>query len=78
MTGSYGYSDGFVKRTIYYEADKNGYRVIKEEAEDIGNGPVFDDEGSAKVKSSISGEYSIKLDKTDDKKHYKGEDQYRN
>lgn len=78
VKGSYSYSDGYVRRKVYYEADENGYRVVKEETEDIGNGPVFDDEGSAKVKSSEFGEYSIKLDKTDDKKHYKGEDQYSN
>lgn len=29
LKGMYSYSDGFFKRTIHYEADKNGYRVVK-------------------------------------------------
>lgn len=29
LTGAYSYSDGFYKRTVFYEADENGYRVIK-------------------------------------------------
>lgn len=29
LKGMYGYSDGFFKRTVYYEADENGYRVTK-------------------------------------------------
>ncbi|XP_043070930.1 cuticle protein 21 isoform X2 [Drosophila grimshawi] len=71
VTGSYSYSDGFVFRTVYYEADENGYRVVKEEKQEIGNGPVFNDNGQADVEGSLIGKYSIKLDKTDDEKHYK-------
>ena len=29
VSGSYSYSDGFVLRMVEYEADENGYRVIK-------------------------------------------------
>lgn len=29
LKGLYSYSDGFFKRTVHYEADENGYRVIK-------------------------------------------------
>lgn len=29
LRGMYSYSDGFFKRTIHYEADENGYRVVK-------------------------------------------------
>lgn len=29
LHGMYSYSDGFFKRTIHYEADENGYRVVK-------------------------------------------------
>lgn len=29
LKGMYSYSDGFFKRTIHYEADQNGYRVVK-------------------------------------------------
>ena len=29
VTGVYSYSDGFFHRTVHYEADQNGYRVIK-------------------------------------------------
>lgn len=29
LRGMYSYSDGFFKRTVQYEADENGYRVIK-------------------------------------------------
>ncbi|CAH1163181.1 unnamed protein product [Phaedon cochleariae] len=29
--GKYSYDDGFVWRTVYYQADENGYRVTKEE-----------------------------------------------
>ena len=28
VTGSYSYSDGFYRRTVNYEADENGYRVV--------------------------------------------------
>lgn len=29
LKGMYSYSDGFFKRTIHYEADENGYRVVR-------------------------------------------------
>lgn len=29
LHGSYSYSDGYFKHTIHYEADQNGYRVVK-------------------------------------------------
>lgn len=29
LRGMYSYSDGFYHRTIHYEADENGYRVVK-------------------------------------------------
>lgn len=29
LKGMYSYSDGFFKRTVHYEADENGYRVVK-------------------------------------------------
>lgn len=28
-TGMYAFSDGYFKRTVHYEADENGYRVVK-------------------------------------------------
>lgn len=28
VTGTYAYSDGYFKRTVNYEADENGYRVV--------------------------------------------------
>ncbi|EDX07096.1 uncharacterized protein LOC6734492 [Drosophila simulans] len=71
VRGSYSYFDGFVKRRVEYVADKDGYRVIKDEMEDIGDGPRFNPEGTADVEGSLIGKYSIKLDKDDDEKHYK-------
>lgn len=29
LRGKYSYRDGFFERTIHYEADENGYRVVK-------------------------------------------------
>lgn len=29
LRGLYSYSDGYFKRTVHYEADENGYRVVK-------------------------------------------------
>lgn len=29
VEGSYGYSDGFVRRTVNYVADENGYRILR-------------------------------------------------
>lgn len=69
--GHYSYSDGFVRRTVHYEADENGYRVTQETQENIGEGPVTNDHGVADVESSLAGHYQIKLDNTDEKKHYK-------
>ncbi|XP_005188011.1 uncharacterized protein LOC101897869 [Musca domestica] len=71
VTGMYSYSDGFVRRTVHYEADENGYRVVKEETEDIGDGPQFNADGQADVQGSLIGKYSIKLNQDDDEKHYK-------
>lgn len=34
LKGMYSYSDGFFKRTVHYEADENGYRVVKYEIDD--------------------------------------------
>ncbi|KAL5287161.1 hypothetical protein ACFFRR_008227 [Megaselia abdita] len=69
--GHYGYSDGFVRRTVHYEADENGYRVTKETQENIGEGPQFNDQGIADVQTSLAGQYQIKLDSSDNEKHYK-------
>ncbi|XP_017150694.1 uncharacterized protein LOC108160922 [Drosophila miranda] len=71
VTGSYSYTDGFVKRTVHYIADKDGYRVTKDEMQDIGDGPQFNPDGQADVEGSLIGKYSIKLDKSDEDKHYK-------
>ncbi|KAH8253393.1 hypothetical protein KR032_005260 [Drosophila birchii] len=71
VRGSYSYFDGFVQRTVEYIADKDGYRVVKDEMKDVGNGPQFNPEGQADVEGSLIGKYSIKLDKDDDEKHYK-------
>lgn len=71
VTGKYSYSDGFVRRTVHYEADENGYRVVKEDMEVIGDGPQFNPEGQADVAGSLIGQYSIKLDNSDTKQHYK-------
>ncbi|XP_064551869.1 larval cuticle protein A3A [Drosophila montana] len=76
VTGSYSYTDGFVKRTVHYEADENGYRVVKDEMQDIGDGPVFDENGQADVEGSLIGKYSIKLDNSSDKQHYKGTNEH--
>lgn len=70
VKGSYAYSDGYVMRKVYYEADENGYRVVKEETQEIGNGPEFNSEGQADVEGSLIGRYSIKLDKSPEM-HYK-------
>ncbi|BFG03827.1 larval cuticle protein A3A [Drosophila madeirensis] len=71
VQGSYSYTDGFVKRTVHYIADENGYRVLKDEMQDIGDGPRFNPDGQADVEGSLIGKYSIKLDKSDEEKHYK-------
>ncbi|GLH15228.1 Uncharacterized protein GBIM_19595 [Gryllus bimaculatus] len=55
LSGAYSYSDGFYRRTVHYEADENGYRVIKQESEPIGDGPELDLHGTAKVSSNVAG-----------------------
>lgn len=59
LSGMYSYSDGFFKRTVHYEADEGGYRVVKEEIEPIGDGPRINPLGKADVSSSLAGSYSI-------------------
>lgn len=60
LTGMYSYSDGFFKRTVHYVADEGGYRVTKEEVTPItGTGPKFNPKGTADVKNTLSGDYSI-------------------
>jgi len=66
VAGSYSYSDGFFKRTVKYEADEGGYRVVGEEVEPIGDGPQIDLHGGrADVHSQVEGvntQYSISAD----------------
>ncbi|XP_049290103.1 uncharacterized protein LOC125767506 [Anopheles funestus] len=62
LKGMYSYSDGFFKRTVHYEADDKGYRVVKELNIPIGNGPQIDPNGKADVSSSLTGSYSITAD----------------
>ncbi|XP_050098234.1 uncharacterized protein LOC126579053 [Anopheles aquasalis] len=62
LKGYYSYSDGFFKRTVHYEADDKGYRVVKELSVPIGNGPQVDPNGKADVSSSLTGSYSITAD----------------
>lgn len=64
LKGMYSYSDGFFRRSVHYEADEDGYRVVKEEIEPIGDGegPKFNPKGQAAVKSTLNGaagDYSI-------------------
>ncbi|XP_055389449.1 uncharacterized protein LOC129618625 isoform X1 [Condylostylus longicornis] len=72
VTGMYSYSDGFFHRTVHYIADENGYRIVKEQAEKIGEGPQFNADGVADVKSSLIGGYSIKIDDRERNPHYVG------
>lgn len=64
LKGMYSYSDGFFRRTVHYEADEGGYRVVKEEIQPIGDGdgPKFNPKGQADVQSSLTGDYSITVD----------------
>lgn len=67
LKGMYSYSDGFFRRSVHYEADEDGYRVVKEEIEPIGDGegPKFNPKGHAEVKSTLNGaagDYSITVD----------------
>ncbi|XP_014249796.1 putative uncharacterized protein DDB_G0294196 [Cimex lectularius] len=66
LTGLYSYSDGYFKRTVHYVADENGYRVVKEESEPIGTGPVHNPSGQVDVLTSHSGttlQYSLQGDR---------------
>lgn len=63
LKGMYSYSDGFFRRTVHYVADEGGYRVTKEEVEPINSdGPKFNPNGQAEVRSSLAGDYSITVD----------------
>jgi hypothetical protein len=62
LTGMYSYSDGYFRRTVYYKADEDGYRVTKEEIQPVGDGPKFNKDGKADVKSTLAGDYSINID----------------
>ncbi|BES89040.1 Insect cuticle protein [Nesidiocoris tenuis] len=81
VSGLYSYSDGFFKRTVFYEADENGYRVVKEESEPIGHGPEFHPDGEIEVNSQQSGSslrYKIRGDQLRPRKTSKGrESNYR-
>ncbi|TMW47129.1 hypothetical protein DOY81_007789 [Sarcophaga bullata] len=71
VSGMYSYSDGFVMRTVFYEADENGYRVVKEDTQEIGDGPQYNPDGQADVQGSLIGQYSIKLDTDKEEPRYK-------
>lgn len=64
LKGMYSYSDGYFRRTVHYEADEGGYRVVKEDIQPIGDGegPKFHPEGQAAVKSTLTGDYTITAD----------------
>ncbi|XP_045465793.1 uncharacterized protein LOC123674767 isoform X1 [Harmonia axyridis] len=55
VSGSYTYEDGYFRRTVYYIADEKGYRVIREDVKEIGDGPLYNPEGSAKFHANIAG-----------------------
>ena len=64
LRGQYSYSDGYVRRTVTYEADENGYRVTNMEEEPIndGVGPRENEGGRAIVQMLVNGvetEYAI-------------------
>nr|XP_023022826.1 uncharacterized protein LOC111511051 [Leptinotarsa decemlineata] len=53
VKGQYEYDDGFVHRTVYYEADENGYRIVREETKpSIKTTPL---DGTAKVQIHLDG-----------------------
>ncbi|CAG9770841.1 unnamed protein product [Ceutorhynchus assimilis] len=54
VRGKYSFSDGYFKRTVHYEADDRGYRVIKEEVDTL-DGPHTNPNGRAKVSSYLDG-----------------------
>ncbi|KAG8224610.1 hypothetical protein J437_LFUL009173 [Ladona fulva] len=65
VKGSYSYRDGYFERTIHYEADENGYRVVKEETKAIGDGPKPNPNGQAVVRNDFGNaqsEYAISAD----------------
>ncbi|CAD7088315.1 unnamed protein product [Hermetia illucens] len=62
VKGSYSYNDGFFKRTIEYEADDQGYRVVNELVEPIGDGPKYNPSGKAEVSGSQIGHFTITED----------------
>lgn len=57
LAGLYSYSDGFFKRTVHYVADENGYRVVKEDTEPIGDGegPLLNPNGEIDVAANYDG-----------------------
>ncbi|GLG95725.1 Uncharacterized protein GBIM_02641, partial [Gryllus bimaculatus] len=64
VSGSFAYSDGYVRRLVKYVADENGYRVLSDEAEPL-EGPKGDPEGVASVRTVVEGQelsYSVQND----------------
>ncbi|KAI4454889.1 cuticle protein [Holotrichia oblita] len=62
VRGAYEYSDGYLKRTVHYIADENGFRIVKEESEPL-PGPKIDLNGVASVTNKAHGTeltYSVK------------------
>ncbi|XP_065171425.1 uncharacterized protein [Atheta coriaria] len=54
VKGMYSYSDGYFKRTVQYEADDKGYRVIGEEVVPL-EGPKVNLNGMASVAQQAHG-----------------------
>ncbi|EFA05533.1 uncharacterized protein Cpr51A [Tribolium castaneum] len=54
VKGSYSYSDGYVKRTVHYEADDKGYRITGQEETPL-DGPKIDLTGTAAVSNAAHG-----------------------
>ncbi|KAL1502401.1 hypothetical protein ABEB36_007547 [Hypothenemus hampei] len=54
VKGVYSYSDGHYKRTVHYEADENGYRIVGTEAVPL-DGPHVDLTGTASVQTEFNG-----------------------
>ncbi|XP_067006822.2 uncharacterized protein Cpr51A [Anabrus simplex] len=70
LKGSFGYSDGFLRRVVIYEADENGYRVLSDKTEQL-PGPQANPNGIASVHTLISGSelnYSIQKVPVDNKR----------
>ncbi|XP_040565587.1 uncharacterized protein Cpr51A [Lepeophtheirus salmonis] len=55
VTGAYSYTDGYIKQTVVYVADEFGFRVIDMNTEEIGDGPIRNESGTAIVQSYIDG-----------------------